>query len=232
MNRNKSHNIHYISSTKLSNNFAGSVNSSKNMFHKRIKGSFLNEMPYHKNNKIKESSKKSCLNINKRVSELITQKDSPKTSRKKHTYHIIFYSNKNINSIAKISSSVDKIKSNKRNGNYIRNGTAPKKHMTTNVKIQLNERTQSLIHQRCMTTRDIKENRVNSYIKNTNEKSILIINNKKLHNIYKIKNLNLQSKMPIKKLNFEEKQPEEEKNKNKLEKIKKVAKKIKYDLFS
>ena len=233
MNRNKSHNIHYISSTKLSNNFAGSVNSSKNMFHKRIKESFLGEMPYHKNNKIKESSKKSCLNINKRVSKPITQKDSPKTSRKKHTYHIIFYSNKNINSIAKISSSVDKIKSNKRNGNYIRNGTAPKKHMTTNVKIQLNERTQSLIHQRCMTTRDIKENRVNSYIKNTNEKSILIINNKKLHNIYKIKNLNLQSKMPIKKLNFEEKrQPEEEKNKNKLEKIKKVAKKIKYDLHS
>ena len=233
MNKDKSHKIHYISATKLSNNIAGSVNSSKNMFNKRIKESILNEISHHKNNKIKEISKNSCLDINKRVSELITLKDSPKTGRKKHIHHTIFCSNKNINSISKISSSVDKIKSNKINGNCTCSCTTPKKQMTTKVKIQLKERTQSLIHQRCMTARDIKENRVDSYIKNTNDKSIWNINNKNLHNIFKIKNLKIQSKMPIKKLNFEGKRPpEEEKNKNKLEKIKKVAKKIKYDLHS
>ena len=82
MNRKKSHKIHYISSIKLSNNIADCANSSKNMFHKRIKEPILNEMSYHKNNKIKESSTNSCLNINKRVSEQITLKDGPKTGRK------------------------------------------------------------------------------------------------------------------------------------------------------
>ena len=182
MNRKKSHKIHYISSTKLSNNIVDCANSSKNMFHKRIKEPILNEMSYYKNNKIKESSTNSCLNINKRVSEQITLKDGPKTGRKKHIYHTIFYSNKNINNIVKNSSSVDKIKSNKTNGNcaYTYICTTPRKHTTTKVKIQLKERNQSLIHQRCITTTNIKKKRIGSYIKKLNDKTIWNVDNKKL----------------------------------------------------
>ena len=232
MNKNKTHKIHYINTSSISNNsfnINNSVGRTKNISHQRIKKAILdkNIISGDKKLKLTETADNSSTNINRRIANILfidnTKKDVIKLSkgRKKHAYHFIFYSKENIVPLSsRVSNSVDRIKSN----NFRFNGITPKKQKRNDIKSPLKEKITN--HQRCMTVTNIKKGKTNFYIKKSNE--IKIVKKEKiLNNIYK--NIKFQTKLSSTKLVLDG--PKNiEKNKNKFDKIKKVVKKMKYDL--
>ena len=226
MNKNKTHKIHYINTSSISNNsfnINNSVGRKKNISHQRIK----NIISGDKKLKLTETADNSSTNINRRIANILfidnTKKDVIKLSkgRKKHAYHFIFYSKENIVPLSsRVSNSVDRIKLN----NFRFNGITPKKQKRNNIKSPLKENITN--HQRCMTVTDIKKRKTNFHIKKVNE--IKIVKKEKIvNNIYK--NIKFQTKLSPTKLVLDG--PKNiEKNKNKFDKIKKVVKKMKYDL--
>ena len=231
MNKKKTHKIHYINTSTISNlsfDTTNSVDKTKNLKHQRIKKSILDNKinSERKNWKFLETAKNSNTNINIKISNILfinSTKNNKKDvsdlnkSRPKHTYHLIFYSKEKIKPLSRLSNSVDKIKSN----NFRFNGIIPKKQ-----KIIIKNSLKNIIinHQRCMTLTDIKKNKINFHIKKANEVKNLK-KEKILNNIYK--NIKFQNKTNTK---FRELPKNEEKIKNKFDKIKKVVKKMKYDL--
>ena len=226
----KAHKIHYINTSTISNNsfyISNSVDKAKNLKHQKIKKAILDHKIKSGEKKVKllETAEYSNTNINFRISKIFfinnTKKDLTKLnkSRTKHTYHLIFYTKGKIPPLAKLSNSVDKIKSN----NFSFNGITPIKRKK-NIKNELKEKI--INHQRCMTVTNIKKSKTNLCIKKANGINIMK-KEKILNNIYK--NIKFQTKLTTSKLVLNS-QRNVEKNKNKFDKIKKVVKKMKYDL--
>ena len=233
MTQKHEHSIHYINTCGISNSYKDFLEKPKHMTHRRTNLLVLNKSPFPTMNFIRriDSQKYSFSEIKNKLSKMNFFKNLNNTNRnrKKHTYHTIFYSKINLERLNRNSNSVNKLIPYK----YINNYATPKKKKNSNLKIIMERRSYSL--QRCMTVSNSNKtlSDENSKIKIPNEKKIHKKDLKKINIFEKLKN-QLKNNNQIKIIRADLKNPKKEinnKNKNRTEKNKKIARKLKGDLI-
>ena len=225
MEKEKNHKIHYITSTNISSNISNSFDMRKDLVDKKNKHSIIDNKKLfnRKNLKKRDGIKTSHTNINSRNLSVLNESKEEhyktNTNMKKRNYNLVFYYNDNLTHLAKVSNSVDKKKPN----NLIWQGFTPKRHISENISISFKKT--AVGQPKFLTLSDFGKRRNNSSMKILYEKKVK--NESIIQNLFK--KIKIQPKMTNTKISFRNKIIEKN-NKIKIDKIKRIGKKMKYDL--